>query len=178
MPVLSHTQIQLLWAWVKQTSITDEFTCKYGREFVLDFALFIFGHLPVSTRLKSWVSYVDSQTIALRDEKRCDRLNQSRHVKFSSPLVFVLTRVPGPFLAVAFVIQQHFFGPLHLILRFQVRRGVHVLQVAVQRVGNETQVTLLILLEAHRHHSYRKREGKTEKLLSRTRPKKKATSFY
>lgn len=80
------------------------------------------------------------------------RFHASLHLKASSPLVFVLARVSGPFLAVAFIVQQHFIRPFHLILRFQVRRGVHVLQITqitVQRVGNETQITFLILLEAH-----------------------------
>lgn len=76
-------------------------------------------------------------------------------------LVLILPSVSGPVLAVALIVQQLLTDAFYFVIGFQLCRGVHVLQVpkvTVQRVRNKTQISFLVLLETHRHHTCREME--------------------
>lgn len=89
------------------------------------------------------------------------RTTAQSDVTILSPLVLILPSVSGPVLAVALIVQQHLTDAFYFVIGFQLCRRVHVLQVpkvTVQRVRNKTQISFLILLETHRHHTYREME--------------------
>lgn len=94
------------------------------------------------------------------------RTTAQSDVTVPSPLVLILPSVSGPVLAVALIVQQHLTDPFYFVIRFQVCRGVHVLQVpklTVQRVRDKTQISFLVLLETHRHLTYREMRARWRK---------------